>query len=235
VTGLLAPHAGHRYSGAVAAHAFSLVKGVIFDVLVVIGPLHQPIPGARGGVLTSGHDAYQTPLGLIPVDHEALGKLGTHLPLTYCERDPEHSVEIELPFAQHVLPPGFRLIPLMLREQSIPLARSLGAALAHVLGGRRVLYVASSDLSHFYDQPTAHILDHAVLDAVAHMDADGVISLEARGAGFACGRGAIAATIYAVKALGADRARVLKHATSGEVTGDYARVVGYGAVAFYRA
>ena len=113
--GLLAPHAGYRYSGPVAAYAFALVKGMSFDTVVVIGPMHQVMPGA---VLTTAHSAYETPLGTVPVDREVIEALGQRVHLTAVRNDPEHSVEIELPFLQHVLEPGFTFVPLMLRDQS---------------------------------------------------------------------------------------------------------------------
>lgn len=233
VIALLAPHAGHRYSGGVAAHAFALVQGQTFDTVAVLGPLHQPIPGASGGLLTSAHSAYATPLGLVPVDHDSLAALARYLPLTYCKYDPEHSIEIELPFLQVMLTTGFHLIPLMLRDQSVAAAQQVGMALAAVLRGKRALLVASSDLSHFYPQEAAVVLDRTVLAAVTALDAEEVIAVEERGEGFACGRGAIAATIGAAKALGATRGQLLRHATSGDITGDYRRVVGYAAAAFF--
>src|SRR5258708_20270468 len=147
IRGLLAPHAGLQYSGPVAAHVFALVKGLEFDTVAVIGPMHHAIPGS---VLTTAHAAYETPLGTIQVDQEVLTAIGKLLHLDAIRNDPEHSVEIELPFLQQVLTPGFSLIPLMLRDQSTEQAQALGAALADVLRDRRALLVASSHLSHFY-------------------------------------------------------------------------------------
>ncbi|MBX3083325.1 MAG: AmmeMemoRadiSam system protein B [Anaerolineae bacterium] len=234
VLGLLTPHAGLRYSGGVAAYAFKQIADQPIDTVVVIGPLHRPIPGITSAVVSTAHTAYETPLGKVPVDRDILDHLAARLSLSCCRCDPEHSIEIELPFLQVVLPAGFTLIPLMLRDQSAEGSRALGVALIEVLKDRHVLFVASSDLSHFYPQDVAATLDHKMLEAVAQMDAERVIQLDERGEGFACGRGAIAATIHAVRALGATRAEVLHHATSGTVSGDFARVVGYGAASFTR-
>lgn len=234
--GLLAPHAGLRYSGPVAAHAFAGVQDLAFDSVVVAGPLHYPLPGV---ILTTAHTHYETPLGSIPVDREALDRLEAFVPLTRLTNDPEHSVEIELPFLQHVLKPGFTLVPLMLRDQSEARAEALGNALAEVLRGRNVLFVASSDLSHFYPQPVANDYDHKMLDRVAAMDAEKVVAYNEAGIAFACGAGAIAAVLHAIRAWDAEsapgeapRATIVNYATSGDVTGDYARVVGYGAATF---
>jgi AmmeMemoRadiSam system protein B len=236
VVGLLAPHAGLLFSGKVAAHAFKLIVEQAYDTVVVLGPLHRLIPSAStAAVISTAHSAYHTPLGDVPVDHTVLDQLATCVPsYTQCVDDPEHSIEIELPFLQVALPAGFTLVPLMLRDQSLKTSQQLGIALADLLQDRRVLFVASSDLSHFYPQQIAATLDQNVLNAVAQMDAAQVIDLEARGEGFACGRGAIAATIYAAQRLGADKANCLHHATSGDITGDVARVVGYGAAGFFR-
>src|SRR5436305_396698 len=96
--GLLAPHAGLKYSGPVAAHSYALIRDMGFDTVVVIGPMHHPI---NGSVLTSAHTHYETPLGCVEIDRGTLFSLGRTVPLTELRRDPEHSVEIELPFLQH--------------------------------------------------------------------------------------------------------------------------------------
>jgi len=232
VIGLLAPHAGLRFSGPVGAHAFALIRNLNFDSVVVIGPMHHPIPGT---VQTTAHLAYETPLGTVPVDRETLTAIGRTIPLTALRNDPEHSIEIELPFLQHVLKPGFSLVPLMLRDQSAAQSEILGSALADALHDRNVLFVASSDLSHFYPQIVANELDSTMLSAVESMDAERVVDLNERGLAFACGYGAIATVIHAVTSWQVHHAKITGYATSGDVTGDFTQVVGYGAGAFYQA
>jgi AmmeMemoRadiSam system protein B len=241
VVGLLAPHAGHRFSGAVAAHAFHAVQGQRFDVVAVLSPSHYH---ADAPILTSAHAAYATPLGPVLVDQPALAALRAALARALAvpagqavpalRRDREHAIEIELPFLQRALAPGFSLLPLMLRDQGEPLARALGAALAEALRGRRALLVASSDLSHFSPQATALERDAALLQPLAALDPAGVLAVQAAGRGQACGAGAIAAVLWAAQALGANRARVVRHATSGDVTGDYDAVVGYAAALLWK-
>ncbi len=228
--GILTPHAGHRYSGPVAGHAFKLVQGHEIDVVALIGPSHYPY---HAQAVTTAHAAYATPLGQVTVDHAALTQLRDAVPLHAVQHDQEHSLEIELPFLQRTLG-DFRLIPLALIDQSYAYAERLGRALAAVLEGQRALLVASSDLSHFYPQPVAHTLDSVVLDAVAAYDPEGVIRAETEGQGFACGRGAIAAVMVAARELGADSARVVNYATSGDITHDNQQVVGYGAAVFFQ-
>jgi len=235
IRGVLAPHAGHRYSGPVAGHAFAHVRNLPVDTVVVIGPLHYPLPEVpvSAGILTTGHRAYETPLGDVPVDVDSLQALAKHIPMMQVLDDPEHSIEIELPFLQQVLKPGFRLVPIMLRDQRVETARLIGSILADVFKDRPTLLVASSDLSHFYPQDVAQRYDHKMLDSVTAMNAVQVIEYDERGIAFACGCGAIAAVLFALKAIAtASTANVLNYATSGDVNGDYARVVGYGAAAF---
>ncbi len=227
--GLLAPHAGYRYSGPIAAHAFGLVRDMAFDTVVVIGPMHHPI---EGDVLTSAHSAYETPLGTVPVNRDILGEIERSIPMTALRYDPEHSVEIELPFLQHVLQPGFSLVPLMLRNQSQEQTDALSETLATVLRGQNVLLVASSDLSHFYPQEIAHQLDGRLLNCVETMDAEAVTRSNETRTAFACGYGAIATVMNTIKAWQGDSAEIVGYGTSGDVTGDFGRVVGYGAATF---
>lgn len=230
IVGLLAPHAGLMYSGPVAARAYRLIQGMRPQTVAVLCPSHHPY---HAPLLTTAHDAYQTPLGPVPVDRAAIAALGEHVPLEPVRADPEHALEIELPFLQHVLPGGFSLLPVMIVDQSPRMAQRLGQALTAALADQDALLVASSDLSHFYPQRTAETLDRAMLDAIAAFDPAGVFAVEKRQAGFACGRAAIAAVMHAARGLGADAAQVVHYATSGDVSGDFRRVVGYGAGVFY--
>ncbi|RME08596.1 MAG: AmmeMemoRadiSam system protein B [Anaerolineae bacterium] len=238
VVGVIAPHAGHVYSGPVAGHAFAAVQGMTPEVVAVISPMHYPYPYP---LLTSGHQAYVTPLGEVEIDRSLVEALDERLKealgfgLTPVWHDEEHSLEIELPFLQRALDSAFRLLPVMMREQSAAVARALGEALADVLAERNALLVASSDLSHYYTDAQARALDAEMLRRVAAFDPDGVIRAEEEGKAFACGRGAVAAVLWAARALGANRVQVLNYATSGDTSGDYSRVVGYGAAAVLRS
>ena len=230
VVGILAPHAGHRYSGPVAGYAFKFLKGLTFDVVALVGPSHYRYPAQ---ILTTSHDAYETPLGRVPVDRDTLDALREKVPIDAVREDPEHSLEIELPFLQRTLG-QFSLIPLAMIDQSLERAEQLGHALAEVLKSKEALLVASSDLSHFHQQNVANRLDQKVLDAVGAYDPAGVVKAEEFGQEIACGRGAIAAVMIAARDLGADSAIVVRHATSGDVIRRYDRVVGYGAAVFYQ-
>ncbi len=237
VLGLIAPHAGHRYSGKTAAHAFKAVIGKHFDLVVVVSPLHgfHPAP-----FLTSAHQRYATPLGEVEVDHEAIAQLDELLeqrggiPLTPVAFDDEHSLEIELPFLQRSLHNSFSLLPVMVRSQDLKMLTILGASLAEVARSRNCLLVASTDLSHFYDVETAGIFDREMLKRFESLDPAEVLNAEKHGVGFACGAGAVAAVMTAAKELGANHVEILDYSTSAAETGDTSSVVGYGAAAILK-
>ena len=237
IVALVAPHAGYLYSGPVAGYAFKAVRGKSYETVAVLSPMHQYYAQP---ILTSAHHAYQTPLGEIPIDKELLAEVDTqleqqaHLALHPVAHDKEHSLEIELPFLQCTLTGDFKLLPIMLRDQSRRTAKILGKILAEVLKDSSALLVASSDLSHFYPESTANQLDSHVLNTLADFSPDGLFDLKERGNGQACGLAAIAAILWASKELGATDVTLLNYNTSAAITGDRSSVVGYGAAAITR-
>ena len=240
VIAVIAPHAGHQYSGAVAGYAFGTLRGLSPELVAVIAPMHHPYAQP---LITSAHDAYSTPLGDVLIDKDAVSELDESLKselgfgLSPISNDPEHSLEIELPFLQRALKPErseWKLLPVMARAQEPRVSEALGKALARVLANKNFALVASTDLSHFYNQKTALNYDRAMLAQIESFSPEGAFDLERAGKGFACGLGAFTAVLWASRALGADRVKVLRHATSGDVTGDYSSVVGYGAAAILK-
>jgi MEMO1 family protein len=236
IWGVVAPHAGYRYSGQVAAHAFACLKGLQPDLVVVISPLHSM---HHASLLTAAHDAYETPLGVVEIDKaavavvdQALRKLG--MGLTAVPYDHEHALEIELPFLQQVLG-NFKLLPIMIRNQTVTVVQALAQVLAQTLANQNAILIASSDLSHFYPQPLAAEFDNEILRRLAEFDPQGILNAEEEHAGFACGRGAIATVLWAAEALGANQVNILNYATSGDATGKYDSVVGYGAAVIWEA
>jgi len=236
IIALIAPHAGYIYSGRTAGHAYRAVQGSRKDLVVVASPLH---PFHPAGLLTSGHSAYTTPLGDVFIQQEAvqqvegdLAKAG--LTLTHITHDTEHSLEIQLPFLQRALAPGFQLLPIMVRDHNPQTCETLGKALARAVSGRQVLLVASTDLSHHYPERIARALDDEMLRQIENFSPDGVLEAERTGAGFACGAAAVASVLYAARALGADMVKILHYSTSADETGDRSAVVGYGAAAILK-
>src|SRR5438132_1017438 len=151
---LIAPHAGLMYSGPVAAHAYSLLRGRTFDVIVLVGPSH--FVGFEGvSIVPSG--GFETPLGVAEIDEGLAAAIAAASPIVRdhpAAHAREHSLEMQLPFVQH-LAPSARIVPLVMGRQSPQTAQALGEALASALAGVRALLVASTDLSHYHDARTA--------------------------------------------------------------------------------
>lgn len=231
--GVIAPHAGHRYSGFVAAHAFKILQGLTPEYAAVISPFHHYSPYP---ILTTSHQAYATPLGNIEVDHFLLEEIQKKfdIPIAKISNDKEHSLEIELPFLQRVLKKDFKLLPIMIRAQEPEISNKLGLALAEVFENKKTLFVASTDLSHFYEQNVANKLDEEMLRRFESLDPESIFEAERTGKGFACGHAAVATTLWAAQKLGANKVQRLSYATSGDVTKEYSSVVGYGAAAILR-
>ena len=145
------------------------LRGLSPKLVAVIAPMHHPYSQP---LITSVHDAYSTPLGDVPIDKDALNELDEALKsdlgfgLSPVSNDPEHSLEIELPFLQRAIKPGWKLLPVMVRAQEPRVSEALGKALARVLATKNFVLVASTDLSHFYNQKTALTYDRAMLDQI---------------------------------------------------------------------
>jgi len=233
IIALVSPHAGYIYSGQIAAHAFKLVEGKKFDAVVVVAPSHRAyFQGAsvydRGG--------YETPLGLLPVEKELCRKLMEEKDLLRFAPQghaQEHSLEVQLPFLQEVLG-EFKLVPIVIGDQSYRTCERVGQAISKAAEGKKVLLVASTDLSHFHSYDQAVKLDHVILESLKTFEPQKLAQDLDTGKGEACGGGPVIAVMVASKEMGANRARVLKYANSGDVTGDRSRVVGYAAAVFYK-
>jgi hypothetical protein len=142
----------------------------------------------------------------------------------------EHALEDQLPFLQRVLG-HFKLVPIVMGDQSYDLCRALGVAVAKAVQGTNTLILASSDLSHYHPYAEAVRMDHQILETIEEWDYLALSQNTERQTWNACGGGPIVAAMVAAERLGGHRAQILKYANSGDVTGDKSRVVGYGAVA----
>ncbi len=230
---IVAPHAGLKYSGPVAAFAYKAVTGRPYSAAVLVGPSH--FVGFEG-VSIWPRGAWQTPFGPVQVNEELAGRLAaasTAVVEHPAAHGREHSLEMQMPFVARLLP-GVPIVPMVMGYQSRETAFDLGDALARTLAGRTdVLLVASSDLSHFENAQTAARMDATVVDHVARIDADGLMQALEREPRHACGGGPMVAVLRAVRQLGATCARVLKYGDSGDVSGDKSSVVGYMAAVIW--
>jgi AmmeMemoRadiSam system protein B len=187
------------------------------------------------GVSIYDRGGYETPLGIVPVDVTlandimAQSEIISYVPAAHYE---EHSVEIQLPFLQVVLG-EFRFVPLIMGEQDLKTCEKLAESIVNAINGRNVLIVGSSDLSHFHSYEKAVNLDSLVLKRIEKMDGPGLLEDLEKNLSEACGGGPAAVTMMVSKELGANRAKLLKYANSGDVTGDRRSVVGYASAIFY--
>jgi AmmeMemoRadiSam system protein B/AmmeMemoRadiSam system protein A len=233
IVALISPHAGYMYSGQVAAHSFALIAGMKFDAVLVVAPSHRV---AFQGASVYDRGAYQTPLGLLPVAQELAQQLMKESNLIRFfpqAHGPEHSLEVQLPFLQEVLG-EFSLVPVVIGDQSFRTCEKVGQAIARTIQGKKVLLVASTDLSHFHPYEDAVKLDQVILKGIEQFDPQKLSADLEAGKGEACGGGPVVAVMVAARELGANRARVLKYMNSGDVTGDRSGVVGYAAAVLYR-
>lgn len=231
---LISPHAGLRYSGPVAAWGYSLLRGQPPRTVVLVGPSHR-VPFRGVSVWARGE--WRTPLGAVAIDEDLARRLlATARGLTDDQRPhlAEHSLEMQLPFLQAVMP-GLRIVPALMGSQERDEVDALASALAAVLRQEEALLVASSDLSHYHASDRAARLDAVVVERVRRLDAEGLMSALERNPEHACGGGPMVAVMKAAAALGADQAAVLRYADSGDVEdGDKSRVVGYLSAALAR-
>ena len=219
---IIAPHAGYRYSGAVAASAYALLESASTKIrrVVLIGPAHRtPV----AGLALPSETSFATPLGEVPVDAAAFAQIGgfDFVDVVSEAHHFEHAIEVHLPFLQHLLD-AFAIVPLLAGDVTADQVRQLVNCL---WGGGETLFVISSDLSHFHDYETASRMDAETSAAIARLDANGV------GEGQACGRIPIQGLLMAA----GDRnltAQIVDVRNSGDTAGGRDEVVGYGAYAF---
>jgi AmmeMemoRadiSam system protein B len=230
---VIAPHAGLMFSGPVGAYAYKAAAASgPYDAVILAGPSHF---AAFDGVALYPSGAFDTPLGAAPIDdalaRELMAASPVVQPLPAAHRR-EHSLEMQLPFLRRLLP-DVPIVPLLMGSQTAATVRALASALAGVGADRRVLLVASTDLSHYFDAATAERLDARVRDTIAAFDAESLLALFEqvpegdRGRFVACGGGPMIAVMMAARARGARDGRVLRYMHSGQISGDHSGVVGY--------
>ncbi|MFQ5684052.1 MAG: AmmeMemoRadiSam system protein B [Candidatus Binatia bacterium] len=231
--GGMVPHAGYAYSGPCAAHLYScLVRDV--GCVVIVGVNHR---GNGTRVALSSAEYWETPLGRVEVDQE-LGRL-LQTQIDILESDDrshlrEHSIEVQLPFLQSILEP-FTFLPISLSYISEQECDWLGHAIAHVVAlesasKKKTVLLASSDLNHYLSPKETERLDRLALDQVLSLNPAGLLKTVEEEGVTMCGVFPVAVVLFAAKALGARKVRLLKHCHSGD-TFPMREVVGYASVA----
>ena len=234
IIAIIVPHAGHLYSGRVAAHAYKLIKNKIFDRVIMIGPSHR---FAFRGVSVNLQSGYRIPLGTVPVDKVLAEKI-IHtspqirwVPQAHAQ---EHSLEIQIPFLQTVLK-NFKIIPIVMGQQDLQTSAALAASLTKIISpSEKTLLLASTDLSHYHDYNKALKLDSTFISYIKSNDPIGLAKAINAGKCEACGFGPVMTVMMTAQKLKAERTVILNYANSGDVTGDHSSVVGYASAVLIR-
>jgi MEMO1 family protein len=227
---LVSPHAGYIYSGPVAGAVFS--SAVLPATFVVLGPAHREI-GSLFAIQTTG--SWQTPLGESPVDAPLAERIVARCPLVEVNEKAhagEHSLEVQLPFIQYFRDDA-SIVPICVSSEArYGELETLGRALAGAIreDGREVLIVASTDMSHYVSQKTAEKKDALAIRRVLDLDPAGLFETVIAERISMCGFQPTTAALVAALGLGATEARLVRYATSGDASGDYAQVVGYAGI-----
>jgi hypothetical protein len=222
--GIVSPHAGYVYSGAVAAASFAQLDPAFDGTFVVVGPSH------RGYLTCASRIPWETPLGIVDVDTKFVDALD--LEVDEFSHRSEHSLEVQMPFIKYRFPRA-RVVPVMMGEQGIASAQRLSESIlkAARITNQEIRIVASSDFSHYIPAATARDDDTFAIGALADLDIPEFYRrIEERGVS-ACGYGPIAAMCLACREMGAVKGDLIRYGTSGDITGDRDQVVGYAAIA----
>ncbi|MFN4337229.1 MAG: MEMO1 family protein [Candidatus Nitrosocaldus sp.] len=238
IIAMVCPHAAYMYSGAVAAHSYytaSLLKPRP-DLIIMLGPNHY---GLGSAVATMVDCYWETPLGSVRVNSDEvmrLVKLSGILDIDDYAHSRDHCLEVQLPMLQYIYKHEFSIVPIVLWMQDKDTANDLGNAIADLVNSCSgdVLLIASSDFTHYEPNEEAYRKDGELIKTILALDVSRYYTVLERLDVSACGYGAIGAVMVAAKRLGVSSARLLKYATSGDVTGDKSSVVGYASIVFTR-
>ena len=227
---LVCPHAGYVFSGPVAGWSYKQAQGRDFDLVVVVGPSHHVgFEGAAVGV----YDYFDTPLGALAVDTAAAERLlqasprFKRLPQAHAQ---EHSVETQMPFVKRVLP-NVKVLPIVMGYHDPETAKLLAAQINQLMKTRKVLLVASSDLSHYHPYDQAKRIDQETIKGIIEEPAATFFAQMAAERHELCGGGPVSVLKFLAELRGSPKPTLLNARNSGDTAGDKSRVVGYAALA----
>lgn len=229
VIGIISPHAGYVYSGAVAGAVYGAIE--IPSAVIILGPNHHGV-GAAAALYPDGE--WLTPLGTVPIEQRLAALVRCYASLV--EEDAtahlyEHSLEVQLPFLQYRRP-DVAIVPICLGFGNYSSCQELGVGIAQAIReyGKPVLIVASSDMTHYESADSAKVKDEMAIDRAMDLDPQGLLDVCRAKRITMCGVVPATVMLVAAQVLGASRVNLVKYATSGDVTGDFRQVVGYAAL-----
>ena len=232
IIGVICPHAGYEYSGPIAANSYYMISAQKPDLIIIIGPNHW---GIGRDVASMREGIWKTPLGDIEVDTESaieINKICKLIELDYFSHTRDHCLEVQLPMLQEIFSHKFKILPLILIDQSHDTAIEIGKAIAKIAKIKNAMIIGSSDFTHYESNDFAHMQDKSLIETIVSLDVDKFYQVLQEKQVSACGYGAIASTMIACKELGATKGTLIKYATSGDITGEKSSVVGYASIVF---
>jgi len=229
VIAIVSPHAGLVYSGSVAGAVYSFID--FPDTFVLIGPNHTGL-GAQISLMESGE--WEIPTGVFRIDEKISYKIAMNVPFVTKDARAhmfEHSLEVQLPFIAY-FSKEVKFVPIIVLSASVEECKILGEGIAKAVKdvGSSVVVVASSDMSHYVPDDVARKKDGKAIEKILSLDPEGLYEIVGKERISMCGYIPVATMLFAAKALGAQSARLIKYATSAEVSGDYEHVVGYAGI-----
>jgi len=232
IYGVICPHAGFIYSGPIACHSFHAISLSKSKLAIITGPNHY---GIGQNVASMVDSSWKTPLGLVEVDSESALELREYLGILEFDsfsHSKEHSIEVQIPMLQETFPNEMKMLPVSLITQEQKTATQVGSAIAELAKKKNALLIGSSDFTHYEENGFAHKQDMALIEPILKLDVDEFYRVLYEKHVTACGYGAIVSTMIACKELGATEGKLLKYATSGDISGDKSSVVGYASIIF---
>jgi MEMO1 family protein len=229
VVGIVSPHAGLIYSGPVAGAVFSSID--FPETFILLGPNHTGL-GAPISLMESGQ--WEIPTGIFQIDEQIAFRVAMNVPIVTKDSRAhmfEHSLEVQLPFIAY-FSKKVKIVPIVLLSATLEECKLLGEGIAKAISGAGypVVLVASSDMSHYVPESVARQKDDKAISRILSLDPEGLYKTVVKERISMCGYLPVTAMLFAAKALGAQSAKLIKYATSGEVSGDYDAVVGYAGI-----
>ncbi len=232
--GLISPHAGFVYSGQVSAYAYSTIRGEQYDTVILLGCSHYYL---NNTVSIYDGDYYETPLGKVPIAREMVKNiLQADKDFLFQEHthSVEHSLESQIPFLQYALSKDFSIIPILIMSKDTSLLNKLSDTLIEIVNRseKRILFVISTDMSHYHPYQEAVEMDRRTIDMIINSEDRKLKESILDGSSELCGYWAVYTFQHIARHFNAEKACLLKYQNSGDVTGDKSGVVGYTAIVF---
>lgn len=231
IYGMVSPHAGYMYSGAVAAHGYYDLSSSKFESALILGPNHYGL-GSEVALMDKG--SWETPLGKVEIDSEVAQSIHQNCDIISIDESAhsrDHCIEVQLPFLQYIKR-EFKIVPIILINQGKNTCKKLGTDIYESIKDRNLIPIASSDLTHYEANNLAYEKDKLLISAILSLDIEKFYSVLISFNVTACGYGAIATVMEISKRMGATKGKLLKYATSGDIAGDNKSVVGYSSILF---